>query len=162
MYIAQHAHQQMQQQALSAVDSWIQTKKDEIAKCTHKQQIWQGRFLHTYIHKLTVLSPAEKSKPMTYGGILQTWDFLWTEILNLCSKNAIGMMKFNILLMNVVVEVSSSFNSFPATKRKIKSQTGTASGLHWQVNRWMITLEVWVWEFICSTSICLSALLSSS
>lgn len=86
--------------------------------------------LHTYIHKLKVLSPAEKSKPMMYGGILQIRDFMWTEILNLCSKNAISIMKFNILLMNVIVEASSSFNSFPATKRKIKPETGTASGLH--------------------------------
>jgi len=91
--------------------------------------------LHAYVHKLVVLSPAEKAKPVMYWGILQIWAFMQTEILNLCRKNAISITKFNISLMNPIVEAGISINSFPATTIKIKSVTGTASGLHQQVDK---------------------------
>lgn len=72
---------------------------------------------------------------MVYGGILQIWAFMWTEIMNLCTKNAISITNFSILLMNPIAEAGISINSFPATKIKIKSETGTVSGLHQQVVR---------------------------
>lgn len=77
--------------------------------------------------------------PCKTVGILQIWTFMWTEIPDLCSKNAISITKFSILLKNPIVETSISINSFPAIKLKIKSEAGIASGLHWQVDRWMIT-----------------------